>query len=268
LKKERSMYDLSGKVAMVTGAGRGIGAAIALRLAQEGADVVAVDIDEALVQKVARQVCDLGVRALGYKADVSSENEISSTVTAAMQHFGRIDILVNNAGINLVKPMLEMTAEEWDRLFAVNVKSYWLCTRAVAPQMISRGEGGKIINASSKAGKTPSRYAPMGAYSTTKHGVIGFTRSLALELAPSRINVNCFCPGLVGTDMWDQIDRAAAELSGGPVGALRARAIADIPLGHMDTPAGVARLVAFLASRESDYMTGQSVNLSGGLEMH
>ncbi len=134
--------------------------------------------------------------------------------------------------------------------------------------MISRGVGGKIINASSKAGKTPSRYAPIGAYSTTKHGVIGFTRSLALELAPSRINVNCFCPGLVDTDMWDHMDRAVAELSGDPIGSLRARAIADIPLGRMDSPAGVAKLVAFLASRESDYMTGQSVNLSGGLEMH
>lgn len=262
------MYDLGGKTALVTGAGRGIGAAIAIRLAEEGADIAVVDIDGALAEEVAGQASTLGVRSLSLQTDVTRADQVSTMVKSAMQHFGKIDILVNNAGITLVKPMLQMTEEEWDRLFEVNLKSYWLCARAIAPQMISRGVGGKIINASSKAGKTPSRYAPIGAYSTTKHGVIGFTRSLALELAPSRINVNCFCPGLVDTDMWDHMDRAVAELSGDPIGSLRARAIADIPLGRMDSPAGVARLVAFLASQESDYMTGQSVNLSGGLEMH
>jgi len=262
------MYDLGGKTALVTGAGRGIGAAIALRLAREGADVVVVDIDGVLAEAVAEQLRHHGASSLGLQVDVASADQVDQMVKAAMQHFGKIDILVNNAGINLVKPMLQMTEREWDRLFEVNLKSYWLCARAIAPQMISRGTGGKIINASSKAGKTPSRYAPIGAYSTTKHGVIGFTRSLALELAPSRINVNCFCPGLVDTDMWDQMDRAVTALTGDAAGSLRARAIADIPLGRMDSPAGVAKLVAFLASSESDYMTGQSVNLSGGLEMH
>jgi len=168
----------------------------------------------------------------------------------------------------LVKPMLQMSEADWDRLFDVNLKSYWLCARAIAPQMISRGQGGKIINAASKAGKTPSRYAPLGAYSTSKHGVIGFTRSLAMELAPARINVNCFCPGIVDTGMWAQIDAEVAAWSGRAPGASREAALADIPLGRVDTPQGVAKLVAFLASSEADYMTGQALNLTGGMEMH
>jgi NAD(P)-dependent dehydrogenase (short-subunit alcohol dehydrogenase family) len=177
-------------------------------------------------------------------------------------------VLVNNAGINLIKPMLQMTESEWENIFSVNLKSYWLCARAIAPQMIERCEGGKIINASSKAGKSPSRYAPIGAYSTTKHGVIGFTRSLAIELAPSKINVNCFCPGIVDTDMWNQIDREVSKLSGRQSGSSKKAALADIPLGRIETPEGVAKLVAFLASSESDYMTGQSINLTGGMEMN
>jgi len=262
------MYDLSGKVALVTGAGRGIGQAIAVRLAQEGAAVVVSDIDGGRAEQVAADLTALGAEAMGCLADVTRAEQIDAMTSAALTRFGKIDILVNNAGINLIKPMLQMTEAEWDRLFDVNLKSYWLCARAIAPQMVARGQGGKIINAASKAGKTPSRYAPIGAYSTSKHGVIGFTRSLAMELAPSRINVNCFCPGIVDTDMWEQIDREVAAIVGRPAGSLRQQALSDIPLGRVDTPAGVAKLVAFLASAESDYMTGQSVNLTGGLEMH
>jgi meso-butanediol dehydrogenase / (S,S)-butanediol dehydrogenase / diacetyl reductase len=262
------MYDLTGKVALVTGAGRGIGQAIAVRLAQEGANVVVTDIDGERAEAVAAQIRALGANAISCRVDVTQADQIQTMTDQAIAQFKQIDILVNNAGINLIKPMLQMTEAEWDRLFDVNLKSYWLCARAIAPQMVARGQGGKIINAASKAGKTPSRYAPIGAYSTSKHGVIGFTRSLAMELAPSRINVNCFCPGIVDTDMWEQIDREVAAMVGRAPGSLREQALADIPLGRVDTPAGVAKLVAFLASAESDYMTGQSVNLTGGLEMH
>src|SRR5205814_2619196 len=167
--------------------------------------------------------------------------------------------LVNNAGINIIVPMLEMSEGQWDSLFDVNLKSYWLCARAVAPRMIERGGGGKIINAASRAGKTPSKLSPTGAYATTKHAVIGFTRALAVELAPHKINVNCYCPGFVDTPMWDLIDREVAARTGQPPGSIKARAVADIPLGRIEQPADVANLVTFLASRESDYMTGQAI---------
>ena len=262
------MYQLDGKVALVTGAGRGIGRAIALRLAREGADVVVSDIQAANAEAVAQEVAELGRLGLACAADVTQAEQVEAMSAQAMARFGRIDILVNNAGIVIVKPMLQMDETDWDRLFDVNLKSYWLCARAIAPQMVARGQGGKIINAASKAGKTPSRYAPIGAYSTSKHGVIGFTRSLAMELAPARINVNCFCPGIVDTDMWTQIDAEVAAQSGRAPGGSRQAALADIPLGRMETPDGVAKLVAFLASSEADYMTGQALNLTGGMEMH
>lgn len=262
------MYQLDGKVVLVTGAGRGIGRAIAIRMAQEGADVVVCDIHAANAESVAAEIGQTGRAALALTADVTQAAQVEEMTERAMARFGRIDVLVNNAGIVLVKPMLQMSESEWDRLFDVNLKSYWLCARAIAPQMVARGQGGKIINAASKAGKTPSRYAPIGAYSTSKHGVIGFTRSLAMELAPARINVNCFCPGIVDTDMWTQIDAEVAARSGRKPGFSREAALADIPLGRVDTPEGVAKLVAFLASSEADYMTGQALNLTGGMEMH
>jgi meso-butanediol dehydrogenase/(S,S)-butanediol dehydrogenase/diacetyl reductase len=262
------MYDLSGKVALITGAGRGIGRAIAHRLAKEGADIVVSDIQHESAHSLTNEIIVMGREAIACVADVTKADQVQRMTDHALDRFGRIDVLVNNAGINLIKPMLQMTESEWENIFSVNLKSYWLCARAIAPQMIERGEGGKIINASSKAGKSPSRYAPIGAYSTTKHGVIGFTRSLAIELAPSKINVNCFCPGIVDTDMWNQIDREVSKLTGRQSGSSKKAALADIPLGRIETPEGVAKLVAFLASSESDYMTGLAINLTGGMEMN
>jgi meso-butanediol dehydrogenase/(S,S)-butanediol dehydrogenase/diacetyl reductase len=262
------MYELGGKVALVTGAGRGIGRAIALRLAQEGADVVVSDIRAELVAAVVAEVAALGRATLGCAVDVTQAAQVDAMAQQALARFGRVDVLVNNAGMVVTQPLMTMAESDWDRLFDVNLKSYWLCARALAPQMVQRGQGGKIINAASKAGKSPSRYAPIGAYSTSKHGVIGLTRSLAMELAPARINVNCYCPGIVDTDMWEQIDREVSAQTGRVPGSSRHAALADIPLGRLETPEGVARLVAFLASSESDYMTGQALNWTGGMEMH
>jgi acetoin reductase-like protein len=261
------VYDLSGKVALVTGAGRGIGRAISLRLAREGADLAAVDLALDAAEEVAAEARKLGRRALALRCDVTSAAEVDSTVAAALEALGRIDLLVNNAGIQIVAPLLETTEEQWDALFDVNVKSYWLCARAVVPAMIRQG-GGKIINASSRAGKTPSRLLPIGAYSTTKHAVVGLTRALAFELARHRITVNAYCPGVVDTPMWDLIDREVARRTGAAPGSIKARAIADIPLGRVQQPEDVANLVAWLASSESDYMTGQAVNIEGGTEVH
>ena len=262
------MYGLDGKVALITGAGRGIGRAIALRLAREGCDVALSDLNAETAEEGAAEARALGRRAVAIASDVTRADQVDAMVRRTLAELGRIDALVNNAGIQIVVPMLELSEQQWDSLFDVNLKSYWLCARAVAPHMIERGRGGKIINAASRAGKTPSKLSPTGAYATTKHAVIGFTRALAFELAPHRINVNCYCPGVVDTPMWDLIDREVARRTGAALGATRARAVAEIPLGRIEQPEDVANLVAFLASAESDYMTGQAINITGGSEIH
>jgi meso-butanediol dehydrogenase / (S,S)-butanediol dehydrogenase / diacetyl reductase len=262
------MYGLEGKVALITGAGRGIGRAIARRLAREGCDIALSDLNAETAEEGAAEVRALGRRALAVASDVTKADQVDGLVGRTLGELGRIDVLVNNAGIQIVVPMLEMSEQQWDSLFDVNLKSYWLCARAVAPGMIARGQGGKIINAASRAGKTPSKLSPTGAYATTKHGVVGFTRALAFELAPHRINVNCYCPGVVDTPMWDLIDREVARRTGVTVGSTRARAVAEVPLGRIEQPEDVANLVAFLASAESDYMTGQAINITGGSEIH
>ena len=262
------MYGLDGKVALITGAGRGIGRAIALRLAREGCDVALSDLNAETAEEGAAEARALGRRAVAIASDVTRADQVDAMVRRTLAELGRVDVLVNNAGIQIVVPMLELSEQQWDSLFDVNLKSYWLCARAVAPHMIERGQGGKIINAASRAGKTPSKLSPTGAYATTKHAVIGFTRALAFELAPHRINVNCYCPGVVDTPMWDLIDREVARRTGAALGATRARAVAEIPLGRIEQPEDVANLVAFLASAESDYMTGQAINITGGSEIH
>ena len=262
------MYGLEGKVALITGGGRGIGRAIALRLAREGADVAISDLNESTADEAAKEIRDLGSRAIAIGADVTKADQVDAMVARTRGELGEIDILVNNAGINVIVPMLEMTEQQWDGLFDVNLKSYWLCAKAVAPGMIARGNGGKIINAASRAGKTPSKLSPTGAYATTKHAVVGFTRALAFELAQHKINVNCYCPGVVDTPMWDLIDREVSRRTGAPLGSTKAKAVAEIPLGRIVTPEDVANLVAFLASSESDYMTGQAINITGGSEIH
>ena len=261
------MYDLDGKVAIVTGGARGIGRAIVLRLADEGADVAVVDVDFEGASAVADEVKGRGRRALPIKVDVTSAEAVDNMVRRVVEDLGRIDILVNNAGIQIIASLQEMKEEDWERMFAVNVKAMWLCSRAVAEQLIKQGQGGRIINASSRAGKVASQL-PMGAYVTTKHAVIGFTRALALELAPYQITVNAYCPGVVDTPMWDLIDREVSARRGVPRGSVKASAVAAIPLGRIEQPEDVARLVAFLASAESDYMTGQAINITGGSVMH
>jgi meso-butanediol dehydrogenase/(S,S)-butanediol dehydrogenase/diacetyl reductase len=263
-----AVYGLDGKIALITGAGRGIGRAIALRLAREGCDVALSDLNEQTAGETAAEVRAMGRRAIAIGADVTKDDQVQAMVDRTRRELGEIDILVNNAGMQVIVPMLEMNEQQWDSLFDVNLKSYWLCARAVAPHMIARGGGGKIINAASRAGKTPSKLSPTGAYATTKHAVVGFTRALAFELSPHKINVNCYCPGVVDTPMWDLIDREVAKRTGVPVGSTKAKAVAEIPLGRIEQPEDVANLVAFLASAESDYMTGQAINITGGSEIH
>lgn len=272
------MYQLEGKVALVTGAGgeHGLGRAIALRLAQEGAYVVINDIaarrkDEDQwggLPALAGEIEGLGRQALPIVADVANAEQVDAMVQRAVQHFGQVDILVNNAAALAGRdrvPVVELAEEEWDRIQNVNVKGVFLCSRAVARTMIERGKGGKIINISSTSGKRG--VARFAAYCASKFAVRGFTQALALELAPYRINVNAICPGLVDTERVADMAAALAP-EGVPAEAQRqlmlAQANATIPLGRAAQGDDVARTAAFLASAESDYLTGLSITVAGG----
>ena len=282
------MYDLNNKVAIVTGAGgrRGIGRAIALRLAQEGADVVVTDIQRGPgairpadrqagwqgLPSVVSEIEALGRQALAVYSDVSDSAQVADMVSQTLERFGHIDILVNNAGSQPGRdrvPVVELEEDAFDEVQRVNVKGTYLCSKAVARHMIARGGGGKIIVISSGAGKRGrARYA---AYCASKFALIGFTQSLAEELASYRINVNAICPGLVDTERVDFIAAALAP-TGESAGEYRAQMIQEravaIPLGRVATGDDIARMAAFLASSEADYLTGLSISVSGGSEMH
>lgn len=272
------MYHLEGKVALVTGAGgqHGLGRAIARRLAQEGAHVVINDIaaqrlddaEWAGLPDLALEIAALGRQALAVVADVSNAEQVDGMVQQALQHFGQVDILVNNAGALAGRdrvPVVELAEAEWDRIQNVNVKGTFLCSRAAARAMIARGNGGKIINISSTSGKRG--VARFAAYCASKFAVRGFTQVLALELAPYQINVNAICPGLVDTER--VADMAAALAPAGVTAAVQrqlmiTRANESIPLGRIAQAEDVARTAAFLASAESDYLTGLSITVAGG----
>lgn len=255
---------LKGKVAIVTGAGRGIGRGIALRLAQDGAEVVVNDINSETVNKVVKEIEALGRKALAIAADVSNGAAVYAMVEQAVAEFGKLDIMVANAGIAQVKQAIEITEEDWDRIFAVNAKGIFLCDQAAAKQMIKQKKG-KIINCSSIAGH--SGFSLLSSYSATKFAVVGFTQALAKELGPYGINVNAYCPGIVGTDMWDLIDEKMGIYLDLPKGETLKKYSELITLGRVETPEDVACLVSYLASADADYMTGQSINICGGIIM-
>ena len=276
------MYDLKGKVAIVTGAGRklGIGRAIALRLAGEGADVAVADIcrefeefpDYGLgmwegLKSTADEVSALGVRGLPLKVDVTDSQAVDEMVTQTMDAFGHIDILVNNAG-GVVGPMPVLWIEEaaWNKTLAINATGTFLCSQRVARAMIARREGGKIINIASIAGK--GRAPALAAYCAAKAAVLALTRVLAFELAASGIQVNAVCPGEVDTDLQRWGWQLEANFRGVPYDEVVSGEIEQIPLGRLEQPDDVANLVAFLASDQSDYMTGQAINVDGGIVMY
>lgn len=256
---------LSGKVAVVTGAGRGIGRGIALRLAQDGADVVVNDVNSETVSRVADEIRDLGRRSLAIAADVGVGKEVYGMVEQVVGEFGKLDIMVANAGIAQVKQAIEITEEDWDKVFAVNTKGVFLCAQAAARQMIKQ-KGGKIINCASIAGH--SGFGLLSHYSASKFAVVGFTQALAKELGQYGITVNAYCPGIVGTDMWDLIDEKMGEYLGLPKGETLKKYTGLITLGRVETPEDVACFVSYLASSDANYMTGQSVNICGGVVMN
>ena len=259
-------YNLEGQVAIVTGAGRGIGRAIALRLAREGCLVTVADLDGETAAQVAAEVRELGGQALAHQVDVTCKDEVERMVGKTCEQLGNLRILVNNAGIGAVAPLLETDEKTWDALMNVNAKSVLLCSQAGARQMIEQRGGGRIINNASGAGKiAPGKDIPLGAYAASKHAVVALTKQMGLELSEHGILVNCVCAGIVDTPMWDLIDRETAARRGVEVGSVKAEAVAGIPVGRIQQPEDVANVVAFLASDDASYMTGQTYNVSGGL---
>jgi meso-butanediol dehydrogenase / (S,S)-butanediol dehydrogenase / diacetyl reductase len=256
---------LVGKSAIITGAGRGIGKATALRFAREGADVLVPDLDLATSQQTAAAIAALGRKGVAMQADLTRTTDIQGMVETALREFGKIDILVNNAGITLVRDPLLLTEAEWDRTLSLNLKTVFFCSQAVAREMIKRRTG-VILNAASISGR--SGKPMMVDYCASKFGVIGVTQSLALALAKHGIRVNAVAPGIVDTDMWVSIDREWSALEGKPTGEMKRSRVATIPRGRIETPEDVANLYTFLASDEGDYITGQTYNVCGGLQLN
>jgi len=256
---------LAGKTAIVTGAGRGIGRAIALRLARDGADIVVNDLDRGNVAAVCKEIAALGVRSLGNSADVTRKQEVYDMVDEAAAAFGRVDIMVANAGIITINTVLGLDEDEWDRVMDVNAKGVFLCDQAAARQMVKQGGGGKIINCASVAGHQGFPYE--AHYCASKFAVVGFSQAFAREVAAQGITVNCYCPGIVDTDMWEKIDEALGKFNGLAKGESIKSFIEQVPLGRVEKPDDVAGLVSYLASSDADYMTGQAVNICGGIVM-
>jgi len=241
---------LSNRVAIVTGAARGIGKAIAVVLAQNGSDVVVADLNIKKAQETADEISKSGRRALPVQVDISSGRQVSDMVNKTLENFGKIDILVNNAGIIELMSIFDITEKQWDRIMSVNLKGNFLCSRAVLDAM-AKSRSGKIINIASDAGKTGSTL-PAAHYAASKAGIICLTKSLARELAPLGIRVNAVSPGLIETDM---------------TGDIITQREAKIPVGRVGKPEDVAGAVLFLASDDADYITGEILDVNGGLIM-
>ena len=280
------MGRLDGKIAMITGAGgeHGLGRAIARRFADEGADLVLVDVAATGlrvgrspggdgwrgIDAVAEEIRKRGRRALTALADVRSASEIAAVVTRAIEQFGRIDILVNNAGApgSLDRTLVvDLPEEAWDTVLDTNLKGTFICSQAVARTMLERGDRGRIISMSSQWGKKGG--ARRAAYCASKFGIIGFTQSLAQELAPAGITVNAICPSAVETE---RLDHLGLQPDGTVDLHQREQRIKDIgattPVGRVARPEDVAEVAAFLAGDAAEYITGQSINVTGGGVMH
>jgi len=244
---------LQDRVAIITGGAKGIGKATALKMAHEGALVIVLDILSEEASRVADELNSLGVKARAMTADVSKKNEVDQMVEQTLKQFGRVDILVNNAGI--VRPALleDVKEEDWDKVVSVNLKGTFFCTQAVLPTM-KKNKYGKIVNIGSRASLGKSDRT---VYAATKAGLIGVTRTWALELAPHNINVNYVGPGPIATELFKSVN---------PEGSEKTKAIISaIPLQRMGQPQDVANLISFLASDEASFITGQAIFICGGI---
>ena len=243
--------------AIVTGGGRGIGRGIALRLARDGHAVAVNDVNKATAEAVAAEIAEAGGRSLAVPADVADRAAVFAMVERTAAELGSVDVMVANAGIAQVKTLLELTPEDLQRMFEINLFGVVYSMQAAAEQMKRQGTGGKIINAASIAAH--AGFDLLGHYSASKFGVRALTQAAAKELAKDRITVNAYCPGIVGTDMWDLIDEQMGARNGNAKGETLAQYSQLIALGRVQTPDDVAGLVSYLAGPDSDYMTGQAV---------
>jgi meso-butanediol dehydrogenase/(S,S)-butanediol dehydrogenase/diacetyl reductase len=250
-----------GKVVLVTGASQGIGEAIALRFANEGADLVLCANEEQIFD-VADRARKLGSRVLDLLMDVSDKAQVASLFKRIQDEFSVLDVSVHNAGIIRIAPLAELSEQDWDEVMDVNCKGVFLCCQQAAQLMIPQ-QRGRIINAASGQARQARAFTPH--YAASKAGVIGITQSLALELAPFGISVNAYCPGVISTEMWKYNDREWGRLLGGyGLGDYFKEAVSRIPLGRPGSPQDVAGLVTFLASDDASYITGQAIHVNGG----
>ena len=249
--------------AVVTGAARGIGRAIALRLAADGLAVTVVDLPGADVDRVVEEITGAGGRAAAGTADVSVAADVDRVVAAHVEAFGGLDVMVANAGIAITAALVETTAEQWEQTMAVNLRGVFHCYRSAARVMIAQGRGGRLIGAGSVAAHRAG--ALQGAYSASKFAVRGLTQAAAQELAEHAITANVYSPGVVQTPMWEGIDDALTTRRGVPAGSAMIGMVAAIPLGRLETPEDVAGVVSFLASPDAAYVTGQSIVVDGGM---
>ena len=257
--------ELAGQVAIVTGAGSGIGRATALELARLGADIVVAELDKAGAERTAGEVKAAGRRALALATDVTRRGDLEAMAARTLADLGKIDILVNNAGIYRAAATLEVTEEHWDAVLDINAKALFFACQAVLPAMIARKRG-CIVNLASMAGKVGSRTNL--PYNASKAAVVSITKSLALAHAEHGIRVNCVCPGFVETDMWTMVAREQGKLLGLSPEEFTRQRKAQVPLGRMEKAEDVASVIGFLATERAGYMTGQALNVTGGLIMH
>ncbi|TWC78343.1 meso-butanediol dehydrogenase/(S,S)-butanediol dehydrogenase/diacetyl reductase [Rhizobium sp. SJZ105] len=251
------------RVALVTGSAQGIGRGIALRLASDGFDIALVDLKADKLNAVAAEIQALGRKTSVFAADVSHRDQVYAAVDHAVAELGGFDVIVNNAGIAQVKPIDDVLPEDLEKIFKINIDGVLWGIQAAAKKFKARAQKGKIINASSIAGHEGN--AMLGIYSATKFAVRALTQASAKEYASAGITVNAYCPGVVGTDMWVEIDEKFAELTGAPKGETYKKFVDGIALGRAQTPEDVAALVSFLASPNADYITGQAILSDGGM---
>ena len=253
------MKRLEGRSALITGSARGIGRAFAEAYIREGARVAIADIN---VERARRTATEIGPAAYAVEMDVTNQHSIDAAIAACVEEAGGIDILVNNAALFDLAPIVEITRESYDRLFAINVSGTLFTMQAVAKQMIAQGRGGKIINMASQAGRRGE--ALVAVYCATKAAVISLTQSAGLNLVKHGINVNAIAPGVVDGEHWDGVDAMFAKYENRPLGEKKRLVGAEVPYGRMGTAEDLTGMAIFLASSESDYIVAQTYNVDGG----
>lgn len=259
------MERFAGQTVVITGGNRGIGLAIAERFAQEGANIVMASI-EPQVKEAATVLAATGANVIPFICDVTSKEAVKALYDAAEAAFGSVDISIQNAGIITIAKVEDLTEREWDATMDVNTKGVFLCCQEAIRRMRKSGKGGRLINTASGQARDGFIYTPH--YAASKFGVVGLTQSLAKEVAMDAITVNAICPGIIKTDMWDYNDRVWGKMLGDfAPGALMESWVQNIPMKRAGEGRDVAGLVAFLASKDADYITGQTINVDGGLIM-